>query len=148
MPDMAVSAELAATIGVAGTIVGAVGKWVLDRFDYRLRRHDRVRERTYPDRAKAYVDLIWAVDAVVTRPLAERRSILDQLQRHERGEGPLPDEVRGAFMTRDRVMLISTEAVGVAAAHYCDLVREPGAGDADHRRRTFRDVAVQEIRSG
>ena len=73
MPSMPVSAEAAALIGIAGTLIGAAGKWALDQVDYRAKRGDRVRERTYPDRAKAYIDLVWVVDSVVTKPQAERR---------------------------------------------------------------------------
>ena len=148
MPSMPVSAEAAALIGIAGTLIGAAGKWALDQVDYRAKRGDRVRERTYPDRAKAYIDLVWVVDSVVTKPQAERQALLDQYETHKNGISELPSELRGAFMTRDRVMLISTPAVRRAAAHYCNLIVEPHATDAMRRREEFRAAATSEFESG
>jgi hypothetical protein len=148
VPSVPVSSEAAAAIGIAGTLIGAAGKWALDQLDYRAKRGDRVRERTYPDRVKAYVDLVWAVDAVVTKPQSQRQALLDQYETHKQGIGELPKELRGAFMTRDRVMLISSDDVRRAATDFCELVVQPQATDEVRRREDFRTAATGEFERG
>jgi hypothetical protein len=79
-----------------------------------------------------------------------RRSeaLLGELATHQAGHSEMPELLRGAFMARDRVMLISTEPVRRAAEHFCDLVEEPGAPDVSVRREAFRRAAIDEFKGG
>jgi hypothetical protein len=145
---MAVSGEVAALIGVGGTVVGAFSKWALDMLDYRVKRGDRIRERTYPDRVTSYMNFVWAVDAVVTAPRSQRKEIHDQLGRHRAGDEAMPETVRGALTARDRIMLIASPGVRAAARDFFDLIEQPESDEVAEVRENFRKAATAEFEMG
>jgi hypothetical protein len=145
---MAVSGEVAALIGVGGTVVGAFSKSALDMLDYRVKRGDRIRERTYPDRVKSYMDFVWAVDAVLTAPRSERKEIHDQLGRHRAGDEAMPERIRGAITARDRIMLVASPGVRAAAKDFFALIEEPENDKVAEVRENFRKAATAEFDMG
>jgi len=141
-------AVISAVAGVSGAIIGVTAKWGLDELGYVRRRPERVRERTYADRARHYVDFLWAVDAILDKARSEHGALIRKWVEHETGMVEMPQLMRGAFMARDKVLLVSTDPVREAARRFAEVVTNLDVTDVEARREAFREAAIAELREG